>query len=690
VKKRLSYLNLVWALILSANSFAQNRNYGAKEFYLVDSLDLNLINESDLKFVDSCLTEYQNAANDTLRITAVMGIVNNIWNNDVWPLYNRYVMYRIVNSLPHDKGKNEIRFIKKILAETINNEGFYYRNIGNIPIALEYYHESLKILEELQDTISMTYLYNNLGAIYQHQETYDLSLDYHKKALEMKEMIGDSAGTTVTYMNIGVIYQRLDSLQLAGEFFQKALDVALKYNDIRAASRGYYNLGFLYVEQDSFEKAKTYYQKSLEGFESYNDKEGISMTSSGLGTLAYKMGNFADAKKYAEYGLQFANQLGNPDLIRGNATVLYVLAKNSGDWKTALEMRNLEIQMRDSLANSKNIKMSADAEAKYEYEKKQVIQDIEHQAEIEKEQSIAAEEKKRQNTILIAVSGGLGVVILFSFFLNNRIRVARKQKKIIERQKHEVEEKNKEILDSIRYAKRIQNAILPSMDAMQRELKNGFVLYKPKDVVAGDFYWMETIGKRVYVAAADCTGHGVPGAMVSVVCSNALSKALLEENAISTGDLLDKTREIVISRLAKSGEEMKDGMDISLCVIDFEKMELQWSGANNPLWIVRENGLIEYKADKQPVGVHSAMKSFTTHFISLLKGDILYLMTDGFQDQFGGANGKKFKAAQLKEIILHARNEDMNQQKLRLENAFENWREGIEQIDDVCMIGVRI
>ena len=557
-------------------------------------------------------------------------------------------------------------------------------------MALQYYHESLKLVEELKDTLNITNLYNNLGAIYQHQGTYDLALEYQKKALEMKEMIGDSVGTATTLMNIGVIYQRQDDLELAGEFFRRALDVALTYNDIRAASRGYYNLGWIYAERDSFEKAKIYYQKSLDGFESYHDKEGVSMTSGGLGELAYKTGNFTDAKKYAEHGLEFANELGNPDLIRRNAMVLYILAKKSGDWKTALEMRNLEIQMRDSLTNSENIKKSADTEAKYQYEKKQAIRDIEHQAEIDKEQSIAAEEKKQQTIVLIAVSCGLAVVIGFSVFLNNRIRVTRKQKKIIEEQKHEVEEKNKEILDSIRYAKRIQDAILPSMDAMQKALKNGFVLYKPKDVVAGDFYWMEKVDSKIYFAAADCTGPGVPGAMVSVVCSNALSKALLEENAVSTGDLLDKTRDIVISKLAKSGEEVKDGMDISLCMVDFEKMELQWSGANNPLWIIREKNLVEYKADKQPVGVHTAMKAFTSHQVNLVPGDKLYLMTDGFQDQFGGENGKKFKAAQLKEIILHAQNESMDQQKLMLENTFENWRKGIEQVDDVCIIGVGV
>jgi serine phosphatase RsbU (regulator of sigma subunit)/Tfp pilus assembly protein PilF len=688
---------------LSISAFSQDPNYAPKEFYLVDSLDLNLVSETDKQFMDSCLTDYHAAPNDTSRINAVIGIVDNIWNNDVWPVYNRYVLHQVVNLLPYKSEEAEILSLKRTLAATINNEGFYYRNLGNVPLALRYYHESLKILEELQDTISMTYLYSNLGAIYQHQETFDKALEYHQKALDMKEIIGDSAGIAVPLMNIGVVYQRLDSMKLAGEYFRKALDAAIRSKDVRATARGYYNVGFLLMEQDSFEKSRDYFQQSLDGYESYRDKEGISMTSSGIGRLGYETGNFSEARKYAGYGLEFARQLGNPDLIRSNANVLYLVANSSGDWKTALEMRNLEFQMRDSLANSKNIKMSADAEAKYQYEKQQAIRDIEHQAEIEKEQSIAAKEKEQQTIVLIAVSAGLLVVVVFSVFLNNRIRVTRKQKKIIEEQKHEVEEqkkeveeKNKEILDSIRYAKRIQDAILPSMDAMGQALKNGFVLYKPKDVVAGDFYWMEKVGSRVYFAAADCTGHGVPGAMVSVVCSNALSKALLEENAVSTGDLLDKTRDIVIHKLAKSGEEMKDGMDISLCMVDFEKMELQWSGANNPLWIVRPSAgsgldeLIEYKADKQPVGVHTAMKPFTSHHVTLLPGDKIYLMTDGFQDQFGGAHGKKFKAAQLKELILRAQHESMDQQKEKLDQAFENWRKGFEQIDDVCIIGVSV
>jgi len=656
----------------------------------VDSLDLNKMSPEDKNYVDSCLNEYHKVTNDTLRVLALMGIVNNVWNDFVWPEYNRYIMNQIKGTIPTNITAAEIKFMKKMLAETINNEGFYYRNIGNIPLALEFYHQSLKLIEEMHDTVSLGYVYNNLGAIYQHQESYEMALMYHQKSLDLKIATGDSSALGYTFNNIGVVYQRMDSTLVAMEYFKKGLDLFLKYNDVRGASRAQYNLGFSYTDLDSFELGEKFYEQSLAGYTSYEDEEGISMTCSGLGSLSYKKGDYKRALEYAELGLKYAQEMGHPELIKGNASVIYVVAKNTGDYKTALEMRNLEIIMKDSLSNTDYIKKSADAEAKYEFEKQQAIKDTEHQAEIDKQQAISDAAKRTQNIIIIAISAGLVIVIIFSIFLTNRFRVTQKQKKIIEEQKHEVEEKNKEILDSIRYAKRIQNAILPSMDAMNKALKNGFVLYKPKDVVAGDFYWMEMVENKVYFAAADCTGHGVPGAMVSVVCSNALSKALLEENATTTGELLDRTREIVINRLAKSGEEMKDGMDISVCCIDYNKMELQWSGANNPLWIIRDNDLMEFKPDKQPVGMHSAMKPFTTQTISISKADRLYVMTDGFQDQFGGENGKKFKAAKLKERIQEMKNATMDQQSKMLDDLFENWRKGFEQIDDVCIIGVEL
>ncbi len=251
-----------------------------------------------------------------------------------------------------------------------------------------------------------------------------------------------------------------------------------------------------------------------------------------------------------------------------------------------------------------------------------------------------------------------------------------------------LEEQHKEITDSINYAKRIQSAILPPNKIVKEYLQDSFILYKPKDVVAGDFYWMEYTENKVFFAAADCTGHGVPGAMVSVVCNNALNRSVREYGMNTTGDILDKTKELVIKEFEKSEEDVKDGMDIALCCLEGDT--LTYSGANNPLWVVRNQEIIEIKADKQPIGKFEFEKPFTTHELDLIKGDLIYIFSDGYPDQFGGEKGKKFKVSNLRKLLLSIQNYPMEKQRDLLNNEFEKWRGSIEQIDDVCIIGVRI
>jgi serine phosphatase RsbU (regulator of sigma subunit)/antitoxin component YwqK of YwqJK toxin-antitoxin module len=310
--------------------------------------------------------------------------------------------------------------------------------------------------------------------------------------------------------------------------------------------------------------------------------------------------------------------------------------------------------------------------------------------EEEKEVESLAAKNKQQSIVLYFTIAILIAIIFFVYMIWKTLKSVREQKELVSEAKLEIEEKNQELVDSITYAKRIQSAILPPDKLVKEYLKNSFVLYKPKDIVAGDFYWMEPVDSKILFAAADCTGHGVPGAMVSVLCNGAMNRSVREFGNTDPGKILDKAREIVIKEFEKSEEEVKDGMDIALCSL--EGRNLKYSGAHNPLWIIHKdsNEIEEIKANKQPIGKFYKPEPYKTHTITLNDGDTFFIFSDGFSDQFGGEKGKKFKAANFKKLLLSIQKEDMQKQRELIDTAFEKWRGNLEQLDDVCVIGVRV
>jgi serine phosphatase RsbU (regulator of sigma subunit) len=290
--------------------------------------------------------------------------------------------------------------------------------------------------------------------------------------------------------------------------------------------------------------------------------------------------------------------------------------------------------------------------------------------------------------IIVSILGGLAYR---SYRLKNKANaIILAQKDEIEEQHEVLEEQHKEITDSINYAKRIQDAILPPLKLVKGYMPDSFILYKPKDIVAGDFYWMEGINNLIIFAAADCTGHGVPGAMVSVVCHNAMNRSVKEFMLVKPSDILDKTREIVMETFEKSDEDVNDGMDIALCSINTESNKLNFAGANNGLYLIRDNEVTQIKPDKQPIGNYKDSKPFTNHEMDLQKGDVIYAFSDGYPDQFGGPKGKKFMYKPFRNLLLEIHQKPMSEQHNILLEAFEDWRGELEQIDDVCVIGVRI
>lgn len=301
------------------------------------------------------------------------------------------------------------------------------------------------------------------------------------------------------------------------------------------------------------------------------------------------------------------------------------------------------------------------------------------------------------------------VLLLISIYRWRTAALRKRQKKLektvkertaeVVHQKEIVEEKHKEITDSINYAKRLQQAILVPKEEINKYFSDNFLLYKPKDIVAGDFYFFEVTKTHIFYAAADCTGHGVPGAMLSIVCANALSRSVKEFELTDPGIILDKTRELILETFEKSKQDVKDGMDISLVALAYraknesesgiEFTNITWSGANNPLWYIENGEMKEIKANKQPIGKSDNPKPFTTHDLphSL---STLFLFTDGYADQFGGPSGKKFKYANFQKLLLEYSNEKIETTNQKLEEVFVHWKNDLEQVDDICIIGIRL
>lgn len=269
----------------------------------------------------------------------------------------------------------------------------------------------------------------------------------------------------------------------------------------------------------------------------------------------------------------------------------------------------------------------------------------------------------------------------------------RKQKDEIENQKDDIEEKNRSIMDSIHYAKRIQNAILPGDDYWHENLSESFVLYKPKDIVSGDFYWMSSKDDRVMIAAVDCTGHGVPGAFMSIVGNNQLNYAVNVKGARAANEILDFLNVGVTRSLhqKKGVGSVKDGMDIALCSIDEKNMKLDYAGAFNPLYLVRDGVLQIHKGDKFPIGafLDEDLQKFTNHTLDLKKGDSIYIFSDGFADQFGGEKGKKFKYKKFQDLLIANQDKPMEEQRQILDDTIMEWMGSLEQVDDILVIGVK-
>ena len=617
-------------------------------------------------------------------IMAALGNLAAIYN-DKGDFYKSIDLYLVSSKMADSIGN------KKTICTISGNMGVTYAKLGNYPKALELYTKSLKMAEELNNNNLIALSIGYIGGLYFATKEFKKSLSYYIRALEVNEKQNNKVGISRELANIGLTYWSLGENEKALSYFNQSLEIKKNLSEAGGTATVMHYIGNVYFSKNEFDKAYEYFINTLNIIDKLGFNEMKSNVLGNIGAVYFKKKNYPKAEEYILKSLAINKSGGDLNGIRGNYSGLADLYSKMGKWQKAYEAYLQFSKTNDSLFNKEKSKEMGRIEASAEYEKIHAVTEIAHKKELEKQETISKIEKQRQKAWLIfvlVIALAIGVIAIIIF---TSLKLARKQKQIIQLQKNEVEFKNKEILDSITYAKRLQDAILiPEME-LKQTFSDAFVLYKPKDIVAGDFYWMHNFNNgNILIAAADCTGHGVPGAMMSIVCSNALARSAFEFKKIKPGEILDKTREIILDTLSKNNADVKDGMDISLCLVNTKTNEIEWSGANNSLVYVSEEKLIEIKSDKQPVGKYINPKPFTNHRLKLKNGDTIFLFTDGYADQFGGPDGKKFKYKNLHQNLLKLSAVDCAIQKESLGRVIDEWRGDLEQIDDICVLGIKI
>jgi serine phosphatase RsbU (regulator of sigma subunit) len=587
------------------------------------------------------------------------------------------------------------------LAYSLHCESRYLLLKGDLNSSIKKLTQAIALFEKNKEIkgLAKAYSLNSvaLGRLNKNKE----GLVYLLKAKDIFIDLHDTDGIANVLTNLANNYCDINETQ-------KGLDALEEYKKLGLpkSDRDFFleiNYGNIYFKLNQFIEAINYYKKATQIAQEYNmlDSEITGLTL--IAECYKKLKNVIAAKSFYSSALELSikNKLmvEEAEALKGITSVY----EDEQDFKNAFYSLKQFKSIQDSIFNLEKIKSINDIENKLNItEKEKII--AEQNLNIEKNKV----ERASLKSSLSIVFAGLAVVVIafILLFYNNRktkklFTLIEKQKEEVEFQKEIIEIKNKDLMDSIVYARHIQGSMLPSDKTMQNLFKDYFVLYKPKDVIAGDFYWTETIENKAVLVVGDCTGHGVPGALVSVVACNALSRAVKEFKLNDPALIFDKVNELMQETFSKSDYEVNDGMDGALCIFDYDKMKLHIAAAHNPIWIITPTLKTEFwdetwvlsqiSADKQPIGrFNEKIIPFQSKTISIQKGEMIYFFTDGYADQFGGPKGKKFKNKQFQELIISISKLPLKQQKEQLDTTIENWKGNLDQVDDILIVGIRI
>lgn len=638
------------------------------------------------------------------KIFTLLGIINANKGNYVEALdfYNQSLAF--YDQLNHYDG----------MASCYNNIGVIYLNKGIYKNAVAEFFKAIQLFEKSGNQLGIAKAYNNIGLIYYNQKLYQQALNYYIKAHKIFKKINNTKGLIGTNNNIGSTYKNLNNINEAKWHYWQALQLAKEFGDKMGISQALNNLGIIESDAANYKQAEEFYLQSLQISSELEDKEGLASTMINLAHLNIKTKRYPVAMQHAQQALKIAESCELLDLQKSAYEYIAQVYADLHQYQPAYENYKLFKKYSDSLLNQLLHNHINQLESKFQLERKQLeIENLQTQRQ-HQEEKIYFQQMATYGLIAgIAITLILLLMALYNYKAKQKsnillaiqnAEIQQKSKEIVQKNKKIEEQhlllqkKNENIIASITYAKHIQNAILPKSELMHEIFSDSFVIYKPKAIVSGDFYYVEETSNSYIVAVVDCTGHGVPGALMTTMGYVLFKQALETCNYQQPKEILNVLSKNISETMNYNGMQLKikDTMDLSLCIVYKKYLLLEYAGVHNPVYVVRNQQLMELVPETHCIGepFEGDFTSYSQQQFFLQPNDAIYLFSDGYVDQFGGDKNKKFMTKNFKELLVQHSHLSMAEQKEILNYTLEKWinhnQDSTEQIDDVTVLGFRV
>lgn len=665
--------------------------YCHNNYYVFDSVD---------SYLKKSIAIYQAEQDSAGMANAYYSIGQSCYHNDNFNLAVQYCQTS-ANLYEAIDDKLKLAHVLSLLCDIHNY-------MGDNELATKQCMRSMTIYNELDMEEHKPALLNTMGSINYDLRSYDKAREYLLFSMELSRKYNNDYELSAAYISMGEVLRETEDYEGALEFFRRSLALDRSNEDDRGMSYAYFNIGKTRILQGENERAISLLEGALEIAEDFGDLMLQTKASLELGRAYLNLNQLEKAFDFLNRSLQHAKKIGTSPILKDSYLNMANYYYRVNDLEQALVYFKFYDLEQNSLYELESAKRIAEMETVYELDQKE--QEIEQYQRDKAIQELQANERKMVNYGLIlgvVLLSILGMVLYSKYQLKTKANLELErqkeainiQKVKIEKQRDEIvskskllEESKQDITDSIMYAKRIQLSLLPEKDQLKHLFPDSLVFFRPKDIVSGDFYWIHEIGDKIVVAVLDCTGHGVPGAFMTVL-SNSILNELVLENCISSPNVILSVMDTKIREALHQHHEdaSSDGLDMAVCIIDRKTLEVSYSGAQMPVYVTHQESLIQLKPNRYSLGgSFFSDKNFSNQCVKLNRGDMIYMATDGFQDQFGGAKDKKFMRSNFKTLLESIHLETVSKQSVLIQEVFENWKGDQTQTDDVLVMGIRV